>query len=172
MKLKLSDLWSWQGTIDRGRYAIWGVLLFAFKHNLDRLVASAVFKNPWGLFNYLLPGAAVSLLDLSRRDQIFFAGMVALALPFIWTGVALTLRRLRDSGLPLPLVALFFVPVLNLFFFLILSFAPSRLAEEEARPPRSRWLDRIIPESQLGSAAAGVLLTLPVTLFFTLGAVA
>ena len=42
MKLRLSDLWSWQGTIERGRYAFWGVLLFAVKHNLDRLVASWV----------------------------------------------------------------------------------------------------------------------------------
>ncbi len=169
MKLKLSDLWTWQGTIDRGRYAVLGVLLFAFKHNLDRLVASVVFKKPWGLFNYLLPGAAVSLLDLSPSDQLFFAGMVALALPFIWTGVALTLRRLRDAGLPLPLVALFFVPVVNLFFFLLLSLLPSRpVAEAPAATRPRRWLDRVIPESTLGSAAMGVLLTLPVTVLLTL----
>lgn len=170
MKPKLSDLWSWQGTIDRGRYAFWGVLLFAVKHNLDRLVASWFFKKPWGVFNYLLPGAAFSLLELPRRERFFFAVMVAMALPFIWSGVALTLRRLRDAGLPLPLVALFFVPVLNLFFFLILSFAPSRPLEEArgVMAPRSRWLDRVIPESTLGSAAVGVLLTLVVTVAFTL----
>ena len=170
MRLKLSDLWTWQGTIDRGRYAFWGVLLFALKHNLDRLVASVVFKKPWGLFNYLLPGAAFSLLELSRSDQIFFAGMVAMALPFIWCGVALTLRRLRDAGLPLPLVALFFVPVLNLFFFLILSFVPSRPPDEvgEVVAPRRWWLDRVIPESTLGSAAVGVLLTLVVAVALTL----
>ena len=169
MKLKLSDLWTWQGTIDRGGYAIWGVLLFAFKHNLDRLVASWFFKKPWGIFNYLLPGAAFSLLDLPRSEMFFFAVMVAMALPFIWTGVALTLRRLRDAGLPLPLVALFFVPVLNLFFFVILSFAPSRPAAEAPAAFRGEsWLDRVLPKSTLGSAAAGVLLTLPVTVFFTL----
>lgn len=168
MKLKLSDLWSWQGTIDRGRYAFWGVLLFAFKHNLDRLVASRFFHKPWGIFNYLLPGAAFSLLDLPPSERFFFAVIVALALPFIWSGVALTLRRLRDAGLPLPMVALFFVPVLNLFFFLMLSFAPSRAAGEAPGPPRSRWLDRVIPESTLGSAAVGVLLTTFLTLLFTL----
>ena len=173
MKLKLSDLWSWQGTIDRGRYAFWGVLLFALKHNLDRLVASWFFRKSWEIFNYLLPGAAFSVLDLPPGDRLFFAYMVAMALPFIWCGVALTLRRLRDAGLPLPLVALFFVPVLNLFFFLILSFAPSRPPEAAPgiQPVRRRWLDRVIPESTLGSAAVGVLLTLPVTLFFTMVAV-
>jgi hypothetical protein len=95
--------------------------------------------------------------------------MVALALPFIWCGVALTLRRLRDAGLPLPLVALFFVPVLNLFFFLILSFAPSRAQETPGAAARPRrWLDRVIPEGALGSAAVGVLLTLPIAVFFTM----
>jgi len=170
MRLRLSDLWSWQGTIDRGRYAFLGVLLFAFKHNLDRLVASWLFRKPWGIFNYLLPGAAFSLLDLPRSDQFFFAVMVAMALPFIWSGVALTLRRLRDAGLPLPMVALFFVPVLNLFFFLLLSILPSRPAVEAppAAARRQSWLDRLIPESTLGSAAMGVLLTLPVTVFLTL----
>ena len=69
MKLRLSDLWSWQGTITRGGYAFWGVLLFAFKHNLDRLVASWFFRKPWGIFNYLLPGAAFSLLDLPDRKS-------------------------------------------------------------------------------------------------------
>jgi uncharacterized membrane protein YhaH (DUF805 family) len=170
VRLRLSDLWSWQGTISRGRYAIWGVLLFAVKHNLDRLVASWVFQKPWGIFNYLLPGAAFSLLDLPQSDQLFFAAMVALALPFIWCGVALTLRRLRDAGLPLPLVALFFVPVFNLFFFLMLSFAPSRPAEEArgAIALRRRWLERVIPEGTMGSAAVGVLLTLVVTVGLTL----
>lgn len=172
MKLKLSDLWSWEGTIARGPYAIWGVLLFACKHNLDRLVASVVFKKPWGLFNYLLPGGTVSLLDLSRSNQIFFAGMVAVALPFIWMGVALTLRRLRDAGLPLPLVAVFFVPVVNLVFFVALSLIPTRPAAEAPTAARGqRWLERVIPESTLGSAAIGVLLTLPITIFFTLVAV-
>ena len=60
--MRLSDLWSWQGTISRGRYAIWGVLLFAVKHNLDRMMASWFFKKPWDIFNYLLTGAAFSLL--------------------------------------------------------------------------------------------------------------
>ncbi|HEV2022522.1 MAG TPA: SRPBCC family protein [Terriglobales bacterium] len=168
MRLRLSDLWSWQGTIDRGPYAVWGVLLFAFKHNLDRVVASWVFKEPWGIFNYLLPGAASSLLDLPRSERLFFAVMVAMALPFIWSGVALTLRRLRDAGLPLPMVALFFVPVLNLFFFVILSFAPPRPAIETSAAVRGQsWLDRVIPKSTLGSAAVSVLLTLPITVFLT-----
>ena len=41
-RVKLSDLWRWDGTVDRGTYALIGVAGFAVKHNVDRLIASAV----------------------------------------------------------------------------------------------------------------------------------
>jgi len=31
MKLKLSDLWLWEGEFDRGGFAFWGAMLFAVK---------------------------------------------------------------------------------------------------------------------------------------------
>ena len=40
MKLSLRSLLTWQGTTDRGQYVLVGVLGFALKHNLDRLVVS------------------------------------------------------------------------------------------------------------------------------------
>ena len=38
MKIKLSDLWRCEGSIDRGPYVILGVALFVLKYNLDRLI--------------------------------------------------------------------------------------------------------------------------------------
>ena len=91
--------------------------------------------------------------------------MLAVALPFIWTGVVLTLRRLRAIGLSPWLVVFFFLPVVNLVFFLLLSLVPSRQdGDSQESPPRGRLgsaLDRLIPASALGSAAMAVLLTLP-----------
>lgn len=55
MRIRLADLWRWQGTIDRGPYLLIGVLGFAIKHNLDRLVATLVFDRRWDIFNYWLP---------------------------------------------------------------------------------------------------------------------
>lgn len=51
MKMSFSDLWRSNGMIGRGAYALVGLLGFALKHNLDRLVALG-FHRPWGLFNY------------------------------------------------------------------------------------------------------------------------
>jgi hypothetical protein len=166
--LTLSDLYRWDGTIDRAAYLIIGVIGFALKHNLDRLVATLIFHRRWGIFNYWIPPAkAVRITALPKEDAIFLATMLAMALPFIWVGVVLTLRRLRAVRLPLWLIAVFFLPVVNLAFFAVLSFLPSR-EEKEDSTPRSRvrgrdsLLAKVIPDHPLGSAAMAILLTLPV----------
>src|SRR5262245_53089198 len=127
IKVSLSDLWRWDGTVDRAAYLFIGVMGFALKHNLDRLVATFIFHRPWGIFNYWIPPAkAVRITTLPRDDAAFLATMLALSLPFIWVGVVLTLRRLRAVRLPLWLIAVFFFPVINLAFFAVLSVLPSR----------------------------------------------
>src|SRR2546428_11569808 len=115
MRIAWQDLWQTSGTVDRGTYAFIGLLGFALKHNLDRLVATYGFHRPWGLFNYWVPVRDVARITQLRGSEAVFLGtMVALSLPFIWVGVVLTMKRLRSAGLPTHLVALFFLPFLNL----------------------------------------------------------
>lgn len=127
MNMKFGEWWRAQDTIDRGTYALVGVLGFAIKHNLDRLVATYGFHRPWGFFNYWVPVRDVARITEVRGSEAVFLGtMVALSLPFIWVGVVLTMKRLRSAGLPIYLVALFFLPFLNLLFFLMLCLLPER----------------------------------------------
>jgi len=113
--------------LGRGAYALSGLLLFGLKHNLDRVVASAFFDKSWSLFNYLVPPEhGGSLLRLTPAEMRFYGTLLLVALPFIAIGVVLTLRRLRSAGLPLPLVVLFFLPLVNLVFFLVLCIVPAR----------------------------------------------
>jgi len=172
MRIRLADLWRWQGTVDRGPYLLIGVLGFALKHNLDRLVATLVFDRRWDIFNYWLPPTVAARITLlPPEEQRFFATLLLLALPFIWVGVVLTLRRLRAVGLPVWLVVVFFLPVLNLAFFLLLALLPSRPLEGERRQLGRGWgrllLDRVIPRSAVGSAAMSLLLPLPFGILFT-----
>lgn len=101
----------------------------------------------------------------------FYATMVVIALPFIYVGIVLTLKRLRAIGLPLWLVAFFFLPFLNLFFFLWLSIMPSRNGRQPDQDSfgnrTMHKLGRLIPTSALGSAAVGILVTVPVSLGLT-----
>src|SRR5712691_11690937 len=99
MRLTFADLWRWDGTVDRGAYALVGFIGFAIKHNLDRVIATGVFHRPWGILNYWVPlSQAVRITSLSRSDAIFLASMLAFALPFVWVGITMTLRRLRSAG--------------------------------------------------------------------------
>jgi len=161
--MKFFDLWSSEGTMDRGPYALVGLVGFAIKHNLDRALATFVFHRKWSLFNYWIPlDQAVRVTSLAPTDRTFLLSMLVLSLPFIWIGVVLTMRRLRAAGLPPWLVVLFFAPYLNLLFFLILCIYPSRRADDAQRSLRiggNPFLKRIIPESNWGSAAMALVIS-------------
>ena len=147
-------------TIGRAGYLVSGVALFAIKHHLDRFVATGFFGRRWGFFNYLIPPEhGEGLFELGPDAQRFYGTLLLLAVPFIVVGVTLTLRRLRSAGLPAPLVVLFFVPVVNLVFFLVLSALPERAGPARlGHPPRG--LEHWIPTSVFGSAVVAIGLTL------------
>ena len=172
MKITFADLWRSSGTVDRGTYAVVGLVGFALKHNLDRLVATSVFHRPWGLFNYWVPLRDVARITaLSSGDAMFLETMVVLALPFVWVGVALTMKRLRSANLPPQLALLFFVPFLNLLFFLLLCLMPARnstVTEGQRHWRMGSLFARIVPDNVLGSAAISLLLTVPVGLVMVL----
>jgi len=170
MRLHFADLFRPTGTVDRATYVIVGVVGFALKHNIDRIVATQAFHRPWSIFNYWVPLKNVRrVTDLPRNEATFLATLLLLALPFIWIGVTMTLKRLRNAGLPTSLVTLFFIPFLNLAFFVALSVWPEHdpTAKESSRGP-SPLLMRIIPASPWGSAAFSFLITAPLGLLFVL----
>jgi uncharacterized membrane protein YhaH (DUF805 family) len=169
MALRFVDLWRWDGRLSRKTYAIVGVAGFAIKHVVDHFIAGGFF-HVYGFFNYWAPlGRSAHLARLTADEGKFLATMVLMAMPFLWVGLSMTVRRLRDAGQPVWLVVLFFFPILNLLFFLLLCFLPSRKQTEgeEAAPwPAVRPLSGIIPRSQLGSAVLSIVVTTVLGLVF------
>lgn len=157
MSSRVFDIWSWHGRVGRARYLTTGLVLFAIKHNLDRFLAAA-FGYRWSIFNYWVFDTPAGIEEITFRDATFYAVLLLVALPFIWIGTVLTLRRLRDADLPLWLVVLFFLPFFNLIFFVLLAALPSSEWPGERKHFSSR-IGRLIPESEFGSAAFGTLLT-------------
>jgi hypothetical protein len=125
-----SLLWTWNRTIDRGPYLLTGVLLFLVKFAIDWTIATQGFGRPWSPLNYLVwpDDRVLRVFELDGPERAFSRTMLLVSLPFIWTGVILTLHRLRAAGLPPGLVLLFFVPLVNLLLFLILVLLPTRQA--------------------------------------------
>jgi uncharacterized membrane protein YhaH (DUF805 family) len=126
MALRFVDLWRWDGRVGGKTYAIVGVVGLAIKHFVDHLIAAGFF-HAYGFFNYWAPlGRGAHLSRVTTDDEKFLATMLAVAIPFIWIGVAMSMKRLRDAGRPLWLVILFFMPFINLLFFIALCFLPSQ----------------------------------------------
>jgi uncharacterized membrane protein YhaH (DUF805 family) len=115
-------------TLDRQPYFWWGCALMAIKYNLDRAVALVGFNRSWYFWNYIKPYGFAAVDALPPDDEKFYFILLISSLPFLIVGILLTLRRLRSAGLPLALCLLFFVPVINLIFFVILCLVPAKPA--------------------------------------------
>jgi uncharacterized membrane protein YhaH (DUF805 family) len=156
VKIPISDLWTWKGPIGRRGYFAWGVLLTAIKYSVDRLILASVAGHPppwqpWGSWN---PGDVFVILDPKHPRW----GLTLAALPFVYTGVALTVRRLRSLDWSPACAVLFFVPFVNLYLFAILCLLSERSPKAKpSRPPP--FLSRVLPSSALGSAVAAIVVT-------------
>jgi len=171
MAFQFSDLWRWDGRVSGAKYAAAGFIGVVIKHNLDRLIAAG-FLGPLDSYflNYWAPlGKAARLDHLSSTEAKFLATLLLTSIPFLWVGVAMTVKRLRDAGQPVWLVVLFFVPFINVLFFLMLCALPpsERPTDAEGAPwPGPRGLSEMIPRSPLGSAVLSIFLTSVLGLFF------
>src|SRR5271167_3753612 len=153
--MNLVDIGKWDGRVSRLAYLLAGLIGFAIKHNLDRFLAYE-FGLPWHIWSYWEPlQGAIHPHSLAGPDRDFLAMLLLTTLPFIWIGVAMTMKRLRDAAQPLWLTVLFFAPVVNLLFFAVLCALPSR-------EPRTKSTALVTPipvsvgfgaQSRVGSAA-------------------
>lgn len=159
-----SQLWSFSGRTDRKKYFLIGVIAFLIKSNVDRMIATYSFHRPWGVLNYWFPFPAVrSPWELKGAEANLSLTLLAVSLPFIWLGVAQTVRRLRDCQQPLWLSALFFVPFANLMFFAVLCCWPSGEMSERlpthARVEEEGFFGRILKKEALAAAGLATLAT-------------
>ena len=114
MKPKLSDLWRWDGAIDRGVYLFWGVFLLLLKFNCDRTIGWLWFDRSWTEFTWEQAKLYLWQTGPGSSSRVYYVVLLATSLPFLWAGVVLTLRRLRSLGWQPWWVLFFVVPVLKL----------------------------------------------------------
>lgn len=170
--MRIGNIWQWEGRVDRATYATVGVTAFALKFLVDWLVVTRMFNRSWSLLSYWRPFGAISgIRGLRLEDRMFAGTMLLIAVPFIWLGLAMTVKRLRDAGEPTWVAALFFAPIANLLFFLVLSLKPSavEMRREEGAPwPGPSFLDSSVPKSRAGSALVSIAITAAIGFGFTL----
>ncbi len=154
--MKIQDLFTFQGRVSRAAYALTGIIGTLIKHNIDRVLAMQMYRQKWGLTNYLVPLGVLNRPNpLTADEKRFLVTMALVAVPFIWVGVAMTVKRLRDAGVASRLVFLFFIPAVNVVFFLLLCLLPSR--EDQEMAAKGGWgiLETYLPNSKWGSGTLG-----------------
>ena len=151
-------LFSFDGTVSRKEYILVALICVLTKQVLDMSVAWFAFHREWWPLNYIVPVGA-PLTDLNPADRTFVLCLLALSIPFVWIGTALTVKRFRTIGWPAWLTVLFFVPVANLVSFAVAAAWPEH--QPGALDGSPRWLRRVVPHDRLGAAIEAILLTVP-----------
>lgn len=164
MKLRFSDLYRVGGTLPRTTFLVWAAVLFGIKCNLDRLIYGLFLNQPWSIRPYLTKAMPFPEGLTPTSNPLEFGVLLLIALPFLWMGVALCLKRLRSAGLPLSWVVLFVVPVLKWFLFLALVLVPERATsdpdssssrEKNPEAHKKTWW----PKSTIGSATLATIIS-------------
>jgi uncharacterized membrane protein YhaH (DUF805 family) len=120
-------LWfGFRDAVDRRTYVGSGVLLMALKYAVDALVVYRTLHLVWSPLSYLSPLYSLRVSDFRSAPSWLFAGMAVWALPFMWIGVTMSVRRAVDAGLSAWVGVLFMVPLLNYAVILLLSVVPSK----------------------------------------------
>ena len=120
------------GVVERREYFLTGAGLMLLKYALDAsavYVANREWFTPAHYFNPSL-GSRGAVLHGGHTDVVI--AMIVWSLPFIWIGVAMTMRRARDAGLSPWLALVFFVPGAGLLLAAALCMLPSAPEREHA----------------------------------------
>jgi hypothetical protein len=130
---RLLDLWfGFTQPVDRPTYVLHGAGLMLGKFLVDAALVYGLTANVWTPLDYFHPAVTVRAQALQGAPEWLGPALIVLALPFLWIGVSMSLRRCLDAGLRPALALVFFVPVANYALMAALALAPSRAG---ARPP-------------------------------------
>ncbi|MFC6644053.1 DUF805 domain-containing protein [Granulicella cerasi] len=129
MKSLLGYLFQFEGRVSRIQYFCTAIVLAVVKYAIDFTIASHA-TIPWPPYVYVLPVRSFTAFGFGQQHPHTYLLLWLLTIPFFFSGVGLTIRRLRDAGYRLAWAAFFFLPVFNFLMFLVLSLAPTASDEE------------------------------------------
>lgn len=160
MVRELLASWFGSGPVGRGAYAATGFSLMAFKYAADAAFLHLVTGRLWTPLDYLTPLMWTRTNFLGDESAWALWPLLVWTIPFVWIGASMTLRRGLDAGLSPWTGLLFFVPVLNYLWMLLLCGLPSREARPAPRGPASEHTRaRAIAQAAAPAAALGVAAT-------------
>jgi uncharacterized membrane protein YhaH (DUF805 family) len=106
-------------------YAASGLGLALFKYALDATLVWLTTGRFWTPLAYIHPSLAAREAAMGVPPQWVFWLLVLFSLPFYWIGISMTVRRTVDAGLAAAWSLLFFVPIVNYLYMVLLCFLPA-----------------------------------------------
>src|SRR5262249_27095209 len=111
--------------VGRRVYAATGFGLTAVKYMLDAGAIYGVTGRIWSPWAYLSPLLSTREAELRPAPEMLLFAMSLWALPFLWIGLTMTMRRAVDAGRSPWTGLLYFVPIVNYLWMIALCFMPS-----------------------------------------------
>lgn len=172
--------------VPRGPYVAWGFALAALKFALDTAVVYSFTGKTWSPLGYIVPSVMLRTESVGSVPDGVNVALVLLALPFLWIGLTMSVRRAADAGLWPWIGAGFLVPVVNYITIALLAVMPTSRkatwsppaappyragANEEASPPSAVELPPSLKSALYGMLACiGVGMAMIVVSVYGLGA--
>jgi len=174
-----SFLFGLHARVGRKPYVLWGLGLAVVKFLIDTALVYGFTGKTWTPLGYVLPSVilrsesiAPNLRDVPSALHLLLA---LAALPFLWVGLSMSVRRAADGGVSPWLGMGFLVPIANYFVILLLATLPTKAevawSPSAAAPYREPGADPDAPASAvaLPSGVRSALLGMVAALVLGLG---
>ncbi len=165
--------------VARREYLLWGFGLAALKFGIDTMLVRQGTGKTWSPLGYLLPSLILRDQSVGNTPAETYVLLAACALPFLWIGLSMSVRRAVDAGKSPLLGLLFVIPVIN--YGMIAYLAALRTADtpvwNASNGVYRRGPDPVVERENMGSGtramlsgmAAAMLVGIPMTLLSVFG---
>lgn len=126
MSSTASILFGLRSRVSRRQYLVWGFALAALKVAVDTGIVYAFTKKTWSPLGYVLPSIVLRDESVGSVPGSMHLLLVATAMPFLWIGLTMSVRRAADAGVSPWLGVGFLVPLLNYLTIAGLAALPTR----------------------------------------------
>ena len=119
-------LFGLRARVPRKPYVVAGLSLAALKFGLDFALVRGFTGESWSPLGYLVPSVLLRETGHGSAPVAMYVLLALSAMPFLWIGLSMSVRRAADAGLSPWLGVLFVVPLVNYAIIAALSLLPSK----------------------------------------------
>jgi uncharacterized membrane protein YhaH (DUF805 family) len=146
-------LWlTFDRAVDRRAYLTSGIVLVLLKYAGDVLLVWMGTAQIWRITDYFSPVATLASTKLRTAPPALLPALALWAVPFLWIGISMSMRRALDAGRSAWWALFFFVPGVSYACMALLSALPSRVSSSPA-VEKPRVHEHRLPSAMLAIAA-------------------